>query len=89
MQENTGGYIVNETGDIWLNVDTDANSGAGTMVIGSNLTSTNATHQFDFTEAYANFRRGNDLRLRRRRLELRRGDGRHGEHHQQQDADDP
>lgn len=63
MQENTGGYIVNETGDIWLNVDTDANSGAGTMVIGSNLTSTNATHQFDFTEAYANFRRGNDLRF--------------------------
>lgn len=63
MQENTGGYIVNETGDIWLNVDTDANSGAGTMVIGSNLTSTSATHQFDFTEAYAQFRRGNDLRF--------------------------
>jgi len=63
MQENTGGTIVNEPGDIWLNADTDANSNAGAVVIGSNATSTSATHQFDFTEAYAQWRRGNDLRF--------------------------
>jgi hypothetical protein len=64
MQENTGGTIINEFADIWLNVDTNANSNAGALVIGSNAASTSATPQYYFYEgARAEFRRGNDLRL--------------------------
>lgn len=61
MQET--GLFLNEPGDIWLNADSDNNSGAGAVVIGTNATSSAATQQFVFTEAYAQFRNGNDLRL--------------------------
>lgn len=63
MQEAANTYV-NEPVDIWMNVDTNADSNSGAFVIGSNASSSSATQQYVFVESgYAQFRRGNDLRL--------------------------
>ncbi len=60
----SGGTFINEPTDIYANVDTDANSGSGAFVIGSNARDSSSTQQYVFLEGgYAQFRRGNDLRF--------------------------
>jgi polygalacturonase len=64
MQENTSNMFINEPFDIWMNVDSDANSSSGAFVIGSNAASSSGTQQYTFFEGnYAAFRLGNDLRF--------------------------
>lgn len=63
MQEASGLYI-NDPDSIFLNVDADANSSSGALVVGSNNSSSSATQQYVFYEgSRAELRLGNDLRL--------------------------
>lgn len=64
MRTMTSNLFFNEPFDIYVNVDSNADSGAGAFVIGSNATGNSATQQYVFLEGgYAQFRRGNDIRL--------------------------
>lgn len=67
------GLFINDPVSIWLNIDTDSDSGSGAVVIGSNARDNSATQQYVFLEGptgsppslngYVQYRRGNAQRF--------------------------
>ncbi len=57
------GTILNEPSYVYINFDTDNNSNTDFIIFGSGARDNGSTFQFGFSEAYASFYRGNDLRL--------------------------